>query len=252
MLQISLLTTDLHQLQCNLLSDTRFKLPSYFPFSMNKLKRIALLILAEFQLDLKKPAVLASAFLQMATMALLAFLSQPSINATIWSSLFWIILIFCTLQAVSKNFLGVHRARWIYFNQLSSVQSILWSKMVYGWISMIVLTCANLLFFGFFMGFPIAHPGAYLTNLILVAAGIGSVFTLIGAIASKANQAGFLAPVLSLPVILPLILVGMQASNKTLNPVLVSSVYKDIALVGALDFLIVVLCGILFQPLWKE
>jgi heme exporter protein B len=102
------------------------------------------------------------------------------------------------------------------------------------------------------MGFPIQHPATYFLNLILVIAGIASIFTLIGAIASKANQAGFLAPVLSLPVVLPLILVGMQASNKTLNPVLVSSVYNDIALVGTLDILIVVLAVALFQPLWKD
>ena len=94
---------------------------------------MAVLVRAEFQLDLKKPAVLASAILQMATMTLLAFLSQPQITAKIWNSLYWIILIFCTLQAVSKNFLGVNRARWIYFNQLAAPQAILWSKMIYGW-----------------------------------------------------------------------------------------------------------------------
>ena len=213
---------------------------------------MAVLVRAEFQLDLKKPAVLASAILQMATMTLLAFLSQPQITAKIWNSLYWIILIFCTLQAVSKNFLGVNRARWIYFNQLAAPQAILWSKMIYGWGTMVLLTLANLLLFGFFMGFPIQHPATYFLNLSLVVAGVSSIFTLIGAIASKANQAGFLAPVLSLPVVLPLILVGMQASNKTLNPVLVGSVYNDIALVGALDFLIVVLSIALFQPLWKD
>lgn len=210
------------------------------------------MVRAESQLDLKKPAVLGAAILQMATMTLLAFLSQPHINAKIWNSLYWIILLFCTLQAISKNFLGVNRARWIYYNQLASPQTILWSKMIYGWMSMVMLTFANLLLFGFFMGFPIQHPATYFLNLILVIAGIASIFTLIGAIASKANQAGFLAPVLSLPVVLPLILVGMQASNKTLNPVMVSSVYNDIALVGTLDFLIVVLAVALFQPLWKD
>jgi heme exporter protein B len=117
---------------------------------------------------------------------------------------------------------------------------------------MLMLTLINLLLFGFFMGFPIQHIQAYFTNLLLVTAGISFVFTLIGAIASKANQAGFLAPVLSLPVILPIILVGMKASNKTINPVLVSSVWKDIALVGALDFLILVLASALFLPLWKD
>ena len=119
---------------------------------------MAVLVRAEFQLDLKKPAVLASAILQMATMTLLAFLSQPQITAKIWNSLYWIILIFCTLQAVSKNFLGVNRARWIYFNQLAAPQAILWSKMIYGWGTMVLLTLANLLLFGFFMGFPIQHP----------------------------------------------------------------------------------------------
>jgi hypothetical protein len=44
----------------------------------------------------------------------------------------------------------------------------------------------------------------------------------------------------------------MKASNKTINPVLVSSVWKDIALVGALDFLILVLASALFVPLWKD
>jgi hypothetical protein len=46
--------------------------------------------------------------------------------------------------------------------------------------------------------------------------------------------------------------VGMQAANKTLNPVLVSSAWNDIALVGAMDFLVVVLAAALFQPLWRD
>jgi heme exporter protein B len=216
------------------------------------IRTLITLIKSEWAMDLKKPAVIAAAGLQIAAMALLSFLTQPHITPKIWNSLFWLVLVLCTLQAVSKNFLGINRSRWIYYNQLASPTLILWSKMVYGIITMLMLTIINLLFFGFFMGFPIQHIQAYFTNLLLVTAGISFVFTLIGAIASKANQAGFLAPVLSLPVILPIILVGMKASNKTINPVLVSSVWKDITLVGALDFLILVLASALFIPLWKD
>ncbi len=216
------------------------------------IKTLITLIKSEWAMDLKKPAVIAAAGLQIAAMALLSFLTQPHITPKIWNSLFWLVLILCTLQAVSKNFLGINRSRWIYYNQLASPTLILWSKMLYGIVTMLMLTLINLLLFGFFMGFPIQHIQAYFTNLLLVTSGISFVFTLIGAIASKANQAGFLAPVLSLPVILPIILVGMKASNKTINPVLVSSVWKDIALVGALDFLILVLASALFIPLWKD
>ena len=216
------------------------------------IKILITLIKSEWAMDLKKPAVIAAAGLQIAAMALLSFLTQPHITPKIWNSLFWLVLILCTLQAVSKNFLGINRSRWIYYNQLAAPTFILWSKMLYGIITMLILTLINLLLFGFFMGFPIQHIQAYFTNLFLVTIGISFVFTLIGAIASKANQAGFLAPVLSLPVVLPIILVGMKASNKTLNPVLVSSVWTDIALVGTLDFLILVLASALFIPLWKD
>lgn len=88
--------------------------------------------------------------------------------------------------------------------------------------------------------------------IVLVTGGISSVFTFIGAIASKAQQAGFLAPVLSLPVILPMILVGLKASNKAFKELLVSSINKDLLLLASLDVLILVLCGILFTALWKD
>jgi heme exporter protein B len=222
---------------------------------MRSIAKVISLIKIEWSLDLKRPAILASAILQMAVMALLSMLSmlsQPEKAAKIWNSLFWITLIFCTLQAISKSFLTVSRNRWIYWNQLSSPGQILWSKIIYGWLTMIILTLINLLLFGFFMGMPVIHMFAYIKILILVTGGISTIFTFIGAIASKANQAGFLAPVLSLPVILPLILLGIKASNKVFNPILVSSVNKDILMLTALDGLILVLSGILFSALWKE
>ncbi len=222
---------------------------------MRSIAKVISLIKIEWSLDLKRPAILASAILQMAVMAMLSMLSmlsQPDKATKIWNSLFWITLIFCTLQAISKSFLTVSRSRWIYWNQLSSPGQILWSKIIYGWLTMIVLTLINLILFGFFMGIPVIHMFAYVKILILVTGGISTIFTFIGAIATKANQAGFLAPVLSLPVILPLILLGIKASNKVFNPILVSSVNKDILMLTALDGLILVLSGILFSALWKE
>jgi heme exporter protein B len=222
---------------------------------MRSIAKVISLIKIEWSLDLKRPAILASAILQMAVMAMLSMLSmlsQPEKATKIWNSLFWITLIFCTLQAISKSFLTVSRNRWIYWNQLSSPGQILWSKIIYGWLTMIALTLINLILFGFFMGIPVIHMLAYIKILILVTGGISTIFTFIGAIASKANQSGFLAPVLSLPVILPLILLGIKASNKVFNPILVSSVNKDILMLTALDGLILVLSGILFSALWKE
>ena len=222
---------------------------------MRSIAKVISLIKIEWALDIKKPAILSSSVLQMAVMSLLSMLStatQTGNLARTWNSLFWITLIFCTLQAISKNFLTVSKNRWIYWNQVAAPSHILWSKIIYGWLTMIFLTFVNFFFFGWFMGMPVIHFWAYFKILILVTGGISTVFTFIGAIASKANHAGFLAPVLSLRVILPLILLGIKASNKAFNPILVSSVNKDIYMLTALNMLVLVLSGILFSSLWKD
>jgi heme exporter protein B len=153
---------------------------------------------------------------------------------------------------VGKGFIGVSRGRWIYLNQLASPYQLVLSKIVYHWMLMLVFCLGNLLVFSGLMGYPIEHGWIYMAALLLTGMGIATIYTMISAIASKTPHPGVIAPVLSLPVILPLILVGMQASQKALNPVLVSSASKDLLLLLALNFLVLVLSGILFTPLWRD
>jgi len=202
--------------------------------------------------DIKRPAVPAAAALQVFSLALLCYLGNPLLTAKTWNSLFWLTVVFCTLQAVSKTFISVSRSRWIYLNQLASPAAIILAKIFYSWMIMVVLCFLDLGVFTFFMSNPVQHTGAYLLFVLLVSGGLGTVYTLISAIASKTTQPGFLVPVLSLPVILPLLLIGVQGSVKCLNPVLVPSTYNDLMLLGAINFLLFVLAAILFNPLWRE
>jgi len=219
---------------------------------MIRFQKVQRLVQMEIALDYRKPSVIGSVILQLGVTAMLSMLSQPRITGSIWNTLFWITLILGTITAISKNFTLVSKGRWLYWNQLSSPLETLISKMIYGWISMIAMSLINLLFFAWFMGIPIIYIGNYYILLILTTGGISTVYTFIGAIASKTGNSGFLAPVLSLPLIMPLILVGIKASLKTLNPVLVSSLNKDLMLLGALDLMIIILSAVLFQALWKD
>ena len=219
---------------------------------MIRFQKVQRLVQMEIALDYRKPSVIGSVILQLGVTAMLSMLSQPRITSSIWNTLFWITLILGTITAISKNFTLVSKGRWLYWNQLSSPLETLISKMIYGWISMIAMSLINLLFFAWFMGIPIIHIGNYYILLILTTGGISTVYTFIGAIVSKTGNSGFLAPVLSLPLIIPLILVGIKASRKTLNPVLVSSLNKDLMLLGALDLMIIILSAVLFQALWKD
>lgn len=206
----------------------------------------------EFLGDLKRPTVLIAAGLQVFSLALLCYLSNPTLGGKTWNSLYWLTIVFSTLQAVSKSFVSIGRSRWLYLNQLASPSAIILAKVIYSWAIMVGLCLLDMGVFIFFMGQPVQHILPYLGFVLLVSGGLGTVFTMISAIASKTSQPGFLLPVLSLPVILPLLLIGVQGSVKCLNPVLVPSVYQDLWLLVAMNFLVLVLASVLFNPLWRE
>jgi heme exporter protein B len=206
----------------------------------------------EILADLRRPAVLMAAALQVFSLALLCYLSNPDIHEKTWNSLFWLTVVFSTMQAVSKSFVSISRARWIYLNQLSSPAATILAKVLYAWIIMILLCLLDLAVFSFFMSTPVKHVYPYLGFILLVSGGLGTVYTMISAIASKTAQPGFLVPVLSLPIILPLLLIGVQGSVKCLNPILVSSAFQDLWLLLSLNFLLLVLAAALFNPLWRD
>jgi heme exporter protein B len=216
------------------------------------LKQTLKMLSAEFSLDIKRPAALAAAALQVFALGLLCYLSNPFIQDKTWNSLFWLSVIFSTLQAVSKGFVGISKARWIYLNQLASPAAIILAKIGYNWAIMIGLCLVNLLVFVFFMQFPVLHILPYMGFVVLVSGGMATVFTMISAIASKTTHPGFLLPVLSLPVILPLLLIGVQGSVKCMMPLLAETVYVDLLLLLALNLLLFILTAVLFNPLWRE
>ncbi|MBM3399325.1 MAG: ABC transporter permease [Bacteroidetes bacterium] len=218
----------------------------------NGIRRFWILVSHEVASDFRKPFFLSAAVLQLLTIGMFCYLGNPNIQIKTWNSLFWISMIFSTFQAISRSFTGISRNRWIYLNQLASPFMIVISKITYNGMLMGVFSLLNLLVFSLLLGYPVQHGIVYMVSLFLTGLGISTIFTMISAIASKTHQPGVVAPVLSLPVILPMILVGMQASQKALQPLLVSSVYKDLLLLAALNFLVLMLSSILFIPLWRD
>jgi len=218
----------------------------------NLYMQVSGILKGELASDIRRPAVLAAAGLQVMAVSFLCYLGNTNIGPKVWNSLYWISLVFGVLQATGKAFLHTGKNRWIYINQLASPLGLILAKTIYTWAIAVFLGMANLLVFSVLMDFPVSHAAVYIGAVTLSVMGFATVFTLITAIAGKTPQPGFIAPVLGLPVILPFVLVGMQASLKALNPVLVSSVYKDLMLLGALNFLVLVLTSILFTPLWRD
>lgn len=210
------------------------------------------LIRSEWESDLRQKAVLAGIVLQVFTAVLVCYLAVQVLAKPAWNAVYWILVIFGTVQGIAKNFIAVPAGRWLYLYQLSTARQLMLSKICYNLITMTFLSGITLLLYVFFMGWFANHTGWYLLCIWLTGAGVSTVYTLVSAISAKTRNAGLLAPVLSLPVIVPVVLAGLSASRKCMEINLPSAFFKDLAVVGILDVLLIYLSLLLFSFVWQE
>jgi heme exporter protein B len=118
---------------------------------------------------------------------------------------------------------------------------------------MILMSVISLFLFFIFLKNPVIDSLRFTGIVILGGAGISMVFTLMSAIAGKAQQNAALIAILGFPVILPQLLLLMRLSKTAFAEVFKEGAVLQLsALVIGLDALVAVMAVILFPYLWKE
>jgi heme exporter protein B len=117
---------------------------------------------------------------------------------------------------------------------------------------MSVMGMLSLLLFILLLGDPLTHAGRFLLITCLGGASIGLVFTFLAAIAARARQSTALMAVMGFPLIIPQLLLLMKIATIAFSSVVQAGLLEMIALLVALDFMVVVLSVILFPFLWKD
>jgi heme exporter protein B len=118
---------------------------------------------------------------------------------------------------------------------------------------MLVMSLCTLLLFFLLLGAPLQRPWLFLGIACLGGTSLSLVFTLLAAIASKAQQQAALLAILGFPLIIPQIILLVRLSRDAFGEVFrVGAVWKITALLVGLDGMIILLSIILFPFLWKD
>ena len=115
-----------------------------------------------------------------------------------------------------------------------------------------VLAMASFLFYSIFLGNIAEDLVWYLLGVLTGSAGLAAVFTLISAIANKANNNGVLVAVLGFPIILPMMIVIIKFSNAAIVGASRSTSLDSLLIMGLLLVIVLSLSYILFPYLWKD
>ena len=216
-------------------------------------KQILTLLKKDFLLELRQQHTFYGVLLYIASTIFVLYLSIDEPAADVWNGLFWVIQLFVCINTVAKSFLQESRGRMLYFYSVVSPVDFVISKLLYNIILIILMSVISLFLFFIFLNNPVSNTLRFTGIVILGGASISMVFTLMSAIAAKAQQNAALIAILGFPVILPQLLLLMRLSKTAFAEVFKSGAVLQLsALIIGLDVLVIVMAVILFPYLWKE
>ena len=221
--------------------------------TLEALNQYTALLKKEFLLETRQQHTLYGVMLYIASTVFVIYLTIDSPDADTWNSLFWITQLFICINAVAKSFLQEARGRMLYYYSITSPVVFILSKLSYNVLLMLAMNLVNLLLYSAFMGNPTESFLQFLFIGLLGSMGLGLVFTMLAAIASKAMQQASLMAILGFPLIIPQLLLLVRLSKTAFSEVFRDGVPQQLVLLlVSLDILIVFLAVILYPFLWKD
>lgn len=214
---------------------------------------IGAILTKEIKTDVRNPYTLAGALLFLLSSLFVCYITIKRISApSTWTSLFWIILLFTSFNAVAKSFVNETRERMLYYYSIISPSDFVISKMLYNALIMVILSGAAVLVFSTLFEIVIEDPIAFWYAVLFGAAGFGIVLSLLSTIASKAGNNLTLMAILGLPILLPMVLVTTTITKNAIDGIDWSIQWKYAFVLMGLNLVCFALSVILFPYLWRE
>jgi heme exporter protein B len=217
------------------------------------IKTVLSLLKKDILLELRQKHTFYGILLYIASTIFVLQLSVSDLESNVWVGLFWVIQLFVCVNAVAKSFLQESKGRMLYYYSISSPAEFIIAKMVYNIVIMLFMSMLSLILFFIFLNNPVSKTLQFVGIVLLGGGSISLVFSLMSAIAAKAQQNAALVAILGFPVILPQLMLLMRISKTAFNEVFrEGAVLQLTGLIIGLDGLIIAMAVVLFPYLWKE
>lgn len=217
------------------------------------MKNIGAILTKEYKSDFRNPYVLGGAGLFLLSSLFVCYITIKRIPlTTIWVSLFWIVVLFASFNAVAKSFINETRARMLYLYTLVSPTEFITAKMIYHGSVMVVLGGVAAIVYNVLFSINIQDNLLFWTSVLLGSTGIAFVLSLLSTIASKAGNNLTLLAILGLPIMLPLLLVSTTLMKNAIDGIALSVQLKYLFVLIGLNIVSFALSIVLFPYLWRE
>jgi len=181
-------------------------------------------------------------------------LREDQVTPDILAGMFWVVVFFSAMSGLSRIFVSEEEKGTSLTLQLVARPSVVYfGKLLFNCALTLVLTTAvTLLYVAVFPQFTVQSVDIFAATVVLGSLGFASAATIIAAIIAKANTRGTLYPVLSFPILIPLLMTVMKSTVRALADEPFTNALGELQVL--VSYVLVMTGGsfILFDYVWKD
>ncbi len=200
-------------------------------------------------------AINALAMFILVTISVIMFsIGSEKISEYLTGGLLWVVIFFSAMSGLSRAFVSEEeRGTTMTLQLIASPSTIFSGKLIFNLLLVFLMNIAiTILFSILFPSFLIKNFSLFMIAFFFGNIGIAVSSTIIAAIISKAGSKGTLYPVLSFPILLPLILTLLELTKFSMDGNAVDDSLVEIAVLVCYDVIMTTASYLLFDFIWKE
>jgi heme exporter protein B len=170
------------------------------------------------------------------------------------AGLLWIIIFFGSMVGLSKVFIAEEeKGTSLLLQLISNSHSVYLGKLLYNILLSLFINLFSVgLFFLFVAHNSLKSGDLLILTIILSSIAIATTTTVISSIIAKANSKNALFPILSFPILLPIIKLGIDLTVASYYGTSLSEIANDLQMIIAYIGIIGAVSYLLFEIIWND
>jgi heme exporter protein B len=193
-------------------------------------------------------------FIIVAISVILFSVGDEKVSPELTGGLLWVIIFFSAMSGLSRAFVSEEeRGTSLTLQLIASPATVFTGKLLFNIILVFVMNIViKLLYSALFQEFVLKNFTLFLLTFVFGNIGLAVSSTIIAAIISRAGAKGTLYPVLSFPILLPLILTSVRLTLFSIDGTTIEESIFELAIVACYDALMISASYMLFDFIWKD
>lgn len=219
---------------------------------MSLLQQVKTLVNKDLILEWRSKHAINGILLYVVSTVFVCYQAFKSVDTLVWNALFWIILLFASINAISRSFVQESQYRQLFYYTIAGPKAIILSKIIYNTILMTFLSVIAYVIYSLIFKNPVGDPFLYFIAVLLGSISFATVFTMVSGISSKTGNNSTIMAILAFPVIIPLLIMLIKLSQNALQGLDRAISYGEIGVLLAINVITITISLLLFPYLWRD